>query len=150
MSDSASKWKLVDFNDLGISYEEKPDDITFFFNIIENKSKDDPNFNNVSNLGDIFVKMTAEYWTSSIGVNTLKFEEMDDLSELVNTTICLDRDLSKLRSQYDNSISSFLPTDAELREKTLEGFARYIEFHFLGISLLVVRKCNEKLYYSFC
>lgn len=143
MSDSASKWKLPDFNDLGISYEEKPDDIDSFFKIIKTKLKDYAIFDDVSKLGDIFVEITADNWTSSVSVNSVDLDGIDTIFSLVDTADCLDRDLSKLRSQYDKSISSFLPTDAKLREKTLEGFAS--AFHRWIINLKEFFYCHHKV-----
>lgn len=142
MTDSASTWDLDKFNKLGISYKKTPDDLKFFSEIIENKLKDNPNFGNVSLLGDTFVTFTNEYWKSSTDLNTAGPGEIDIIFSLVNTVEDLDKDLSKLRYQYDQSISRFLPRETVLRKKTLEGFARYIAFHFPGINLLVVRKCN--------
>lgn len=142
MTDSASTWDLDKFNKLGISYKETPDNLKFFSEIIENKLKDNPNFGNVSHLGDTFVTFTNEYWKSSTDLNTADPGEIDEMLSLVNTVADLDKDLSKLRYQYDRSISRFLPRETVLRKKTLEGFARYIAFHFPGINLLVVRKCN--------
>lgn len=142
MTDSASTWDLDKFNKLGISYKKTPDDLKFFSEIIENKLKDNPNFGNVSLLGDTFVTFTNEYWKSSTDLNTAGPGEIDIILSLVNTVEDLDKDLSKLRYQYDGSISRFLPRETVLGKKTLEGFARYIAFHFPGINLLVVRKCN--------
>lgn len=142
MTDSASTWDLDKFNKLGISYKKTPDDLKFFSEIIENKLKDNPNFGNVSLLGDTFVTFTNEYWKSSTDLNTAGPGEIDIIFSLVNTVEDLDKDLFKLRYQYDRSISRFLPRETVLRKKILEGFARYIAFHFPGINLLVVRKCN--------
>lgn len=142
MTDSASTWDLDEFNKLGISYKKTPDDLKFFSEIIENKLKDNPNFGNVSHLGDTFVTFTNEYWKSSTDLNTAALGGIDKILSLVYTVEDLDNDLSKLRDQYDRSISRFLPRETVPRKKTLEGFARYIAFHFPGINLLVVRKCN--------
>lgn len=142
MSNSASTWKLNDFNNLGISYKKTPDDLEFFLQIIENKMEDSPNFDKekVLLLGHTLVNFTARYWTSSTYLNT--YEEIEKTLKLVDKADDLDNDLSKLRSEYDKIIGPFLPTVTKLREKTLEGFARYIEFHFPSINFLVVKKCN--------
>lgn len=143
MSVSASKWKLPDLNALGIFYEQKPDELTFFSEIIEEKVKDNPNFTKVSNLGDTFVFLTEKHWTSSIDLNNDHSQEMENIFSLLVTAKDIDNDLHNLKSTYDQRISPFLPTNLALREEALERFARYIEFHSPGINLLVVRKCDE-------
>lgn len=130
---SASKWKLAELNDLGISYKGTPDDLQFFSEIIENKINDNPNFENISLLGDTFVKFTAKYLIFSIDLNTKHSEHIEKIFSLVDTVEEIDNDLSHLKSRYDRSISSFLPTDTVLRKKALEEFARYIDFHTLFI-----------------
>lgn len=134
MSDSASKWKFADFNNLGILYNENPDDLEFFSENIEKKFKNNPNFDKFSLLGDTFVKFTAKYWNNSIDLNNVVPDDVEKVYSLVNSAEDLDNDLSDLKSEYDQSISSFLPADTEMRKKALEMFARYIEFHFHGIN----------------
>lgn len=142
MTDSASTWDLDKFNKLGISYKKTPDDLKFFSEIIENKLKDNPNFGNVSLLGDTFVTFTNEYWKSSTDLNTAGPGEIDIIFSLVNTVEDLDKDLSKLRYQYDRSISRFLPGETVLRKKTLEGFAS--AFHRWMINLKEFFYCHHK------
>lgn len=134
MSDSASKWKFADFNNLGILYNENPDDLTFFSGIIEKKFKDNPNFDKCSLLGDTFVEFTAKYWKKSIDLNNVSLDDVGKVYSLVDSAEDLDNDLSDLKSEYDQNISFFLPADTEMRKKALEMFARYIEFHFHGIN----------------
>lgn len=144
MSNSASTWTLDDFNNLGISYKETPDNLKFFLQIIEHKLEDYTYFDKdkILCLGETFGNFTDKYWPSSTDLNTDDVEQIETMLSIVDAAENLDDDLSNLRYEYDQIINHFLPTETELRKQTLEGFARYIEFHFPSISVLVVRECN--------
>lgn len=129
MARNASAWKFDDFLNLGIKYNEKPDDIKYFSDILEKRIPKNRNLKRLLYLRETFAAYTNDFWKCSIDLSDGGVYEIEDgIISTFSSLGDMEVELCQLKSIYDEDAREFfLPDGIWDEEHLLEVSTRYHE-----------------------